>query len=257
MEYQYEMNKHITDTIIFAKYGKTEEKIKGKIEAGYYSQNELSTTVAEAFYTDFKMFSISDVRSILEQNDIYARNGEFVSDIGMKANYETVLSEVLNPENIENQVKHFLSANFGEKVEKEYSENLDSQKKFAREIYYNYFNKIDQDPSFDAIKNKSIYAIYSEVKDMMTEHTKSSTAFDLGHSGAFGVPSFELTHKGEKAVFGSGVEVRHLMTDKNFVEQLKQEIENPIFENEQEYVFDRLPENKATTHIKAQRKYRL
>lgn len=254
--YEYELVAMFADTISQSRYSSTTRKILDKVNNNYYNMNEISTTVAEAFYNEFKRFSIAELRDLQAQNHILARDGKFIDEDGNSIEYNKVILEVLSPKNIENQVSRFLGSNFGIEVEEIYKSNLQAQKDFALEIYTNYFIKTEQEPSFEAIKSKSIYSIYKEVEDLMPEYTKFNTPYQT-IDDKYGVPVFELSGKNVKAEFSTGVEVKHLLTDKEFLNIIKQHIEDPVYENEQEYVWDRLAENKSSSHIKSTRKSRI
>ncbi|HGJ7709641.1 TPA: hypothetical protein ACJXXT_000163 [Pseudomonas aeruginosa] len=237
----YKVIEMIAFDISQSKYEAVNAKMLGRLEAGYYDKSELAT--AEAFYTEFKNFGMEELRSVLEANEIIAKDGLFITKEGLQIEYEKVIKKVVETANIEQYVDRFLSSNFGDEYAKRYEANLAAQKEFAIEIYTNFFDNHNISPSNEIIRDISIYNIYDDVKDSMHEHTILETGYSA--NAKFGVPKFELSRHGLTAEFSSGVEVKHMLNEKETIDQIKYLIANPaITEDLQEDVWLRNPLNK-------------
>ncbi|WP_350613350.1 hypothetical protein [Pseudomonas sp. HY7a-MNA-CIBAN-0227] len=252
--YEHEVIDMIAQDISQSKYSQAARKILERVNSGFYNKDELAT--GEAFYTEFKNFSANDLNKSLQDSEIIAKDGNFITREGLKIGYEAALNRVIEPGNIELYVEQFLSSHYGEEAANKYASNLQAQKDFAIDIYTSYFDKYDLEVSHKAISSTSIYALYDEVKHSMPEHTSFKT--DYVADRKFGVPSFELSRGGATAEFSTGVEVRHMLTDKAFVDQIKYSIANPkIMEDLQEDVWLRHPQNEKPNLIKNKPKNRM
>lgn len=244
--YDFDVIEKIAQAITQSKFCIAANKIAAKVESGFYGENEIAT--GEALYIEFKNFNRQELTAIQEESNIIAKDGYFITDDGLKMDYARVLNRVLDPVNIESQVERFLGNEFGEATESNYTNNLKAQKDFALEIFTKYFEKNNIEVSLTAIKDKSIFNIYEEVKELLPE-IKSTTAYKT--DSKFGVPSFELSKGGDNAVFNTGVEVKHLLNDKEFAAHIKHKIENPVkTENLQEDVWMRNERNKRPNLLK-------
>lgn len=245
--YDYVAIENIAQALTQSKFCIAANKIAAKIESGFYGQNEIAA--GEALYTEFKSFNRQELLAIQKESNIIAKDGFFITDDGLKMDYARVMQRVLDPANIEAQVERFIGNEFGEAAESNYISNLKAQKDFALDIYTKYFEMNNIEVSHAAIKDKSIFNIYQEVKDILPEQIKVTTAYMT--DSKFGVPSFELSRGDVKAEFSTGVEVKHLMIDKSFREHIKQIIENPVpTEDLQEDVSLRNPRNKKTNLLR-------
>lgn len=236
----YEVIDMIAHDISQSKYSITNKKMLERINNGYYKPEEFST--AEAFYTEFKNFGKVELGSILKENEIMAKDGQFITKEGLQIDYDKVLKRVLEITNIEHYVDRFLSSNFGDEYYKKYISNLEAQKDFATEIYTRFFDNNNITPSYEAVKNIPIFNIYDNVCDSMREHTIMETGYSA--NAKFGVPKFELTRGGVTAEFSSGVEVKHMLNNPDVLEAIKYKINNPtVTEDLQEDVWLRNPQN--------------
>lgn len=244
--YDFDVIEKIAQAITQSKFCIAANKVSAKVESGFYGANEIAT--GEALYIEFKNFNRQELLAIQEESNIIAKDGYFVTEDGLKMDYARVLNRVLDPVNIESQVERFLGNEIGEAAELNYISNLKAQKDFALEIYTKYFEKNNIEVSHAAIKDKSIFNIYEEVKELLPE-IKSTTVYMT--DSKFGVPSFELSKGNEKAEFNTGIEVKHMLHDKEFAAQIKYKIENPIkTENLQEDVWLRNERNKRPNLMK-------
>lgn len=224
--------KFIADMIAESRFEYASNIVNSRIESGFYKAGNPSDnihTIPEAFFTSYKNIAKEEILEILEKNDFEAFDNHFTHrPTGIKSSYEDVMSIVLNGENIANQTAKFLNDSIGEIQAKQYLGNLKNQKIIAEQVISEYFAKVEfKGNMLDEFKEIGLLNMAKKLEiNHHGEHLiKVPKAYEDKKTSNFGVPYFTILKEFKVADFSTCTEVRHMLTDKNVVERIRNTID--------------------------------